>query len=151
MIMIPLKIRFDEKWMPEPFSGCWLWTASSYSFGHGMMRVDGKGVGAHRISWILYRGDIPMGMCVCHKCDTPACVNPDHLFLGTKKDNSIDSARKGRHADFNGEKNGRCKLSVDQVYEIRNSKETYRSLAIRYGVGKSTIGYVKDGTNWSQI
>lgn len=99
----PLFERFNEKWIPEPNSGCWLWTASTNPIsGYGVIGVSSeKTKPAHRVSWELYRGPIPAGVghhgtCVLHKCDNRACVNPDHLFLGSNKDNVHDCMRKGR-------------------------------------------------------
>ncbi len=97
-----LEDRFNEKWTPEPFSGCWLWTAGVMVGGYGQIFIrsldDGrkKFDGAHRVSWRLFKGEIPEGMFVCHRCDTQSCVNPDHLFLGTAADNTRDSIQKGR-------------------------------------------------------
>lgn len=99
---------FDAFVMPEPNTGCWLWMGACNSFGHGHYHtyVDGKkrNMNAHRYSWTIHRGPIPEGMCVCHSCDVPQCVNPDHLFLGTDKDNMVDRDRKGRNPFIPGAK-----------------------------------------------
>lgn len=84
----------------EPNTGCWLWTGAVIPVsGYGQMRY-GKGTPkkAHRVSYEIFVGPIPDGLYVCHRCDTPLCVNPDHLFLGTAKDNAQDAMRKGRYA-----------------------------------------------------
>lgn len=85
---------------PEPMSGCWLWTGGLHgngkSSGYGSFGLGGKPVKAHRASFMLLKGPIPKGMSVCHKCDVRSCVNPDHLFLGTQRDNVLDMHKKGR-------------------------------------------------------
>jgi hypothetical protein len=93
---------FEAKYIPEPNSGCWLWTANCNVGGYGILKYQRKNRPAHRLSWRFYRGEIPTGLLVCHKCDTPACVNPDHLFLGTPTDSQRDCSRKGRK--FNQQK-----------------------------------------------
>jgi hypothetical protein len=92
-----LKIRIERFSIPEPNSGCWLWTGSPVGIGYGRIRANGRHWLAHRASWRVHRGRIPRGRCVLHRCDTPACVNPDHLFLGSLKDNAQDALRKGRN------------------------------------------------------
>ena len=91
--------RFENKFEKHA-SGCWLWVAGKYPTGYGMFHLTPKrGVSptnAHRASWLLYRGPIPQGKQVCHHCDIHACVNPEHLFLGTQKDNIQDMIAKGR-------------------------------------------------------
>jgi len=90
----------NEAWVnhgvPEPNTGCLLWTGYSDKLGYGRVNINKKYGLLHRLSYEKYKGQIPNGLCVLHKCDTPACFNPDHLFLGTKYDNKMDSIRKGR-------------------------------------------------------
>ena len=92
--------RFFEKVdQPAYSAACWTWTASRCSEGYGNFFHEGRIQGAHRVSWMLFRGgEIPEGLCICHTCDNPSCVNPDHLWLGSKLDNNLDKVRKGRHA-----------------------------------------------------
>jgi len=88
---------FDLKWNPDRNTGCWIWNASLNEKGYGKFWNGKETAGAHRYSWQReFRTPIPSGMCICHTCDTPACVNPSHLFLGTKKDNWQDCLSKGR-------------------------------------------------------
>lgn len=82
---------------PEPNTGCWLWCLTRNAKGYGRVEYRGKTVAAHRLSYELHRGPIPAGMLVCHTCDTPACCNPDHLWLGTPQQNALDSVAKGRY------------------------------------------------------
>lgn len=77
-------------------TGCWLWAAGKTGQGYGAFAIDGRNRPAHRVSFELFKGKIPEGIFVCHKCDIPACVNPDHLFLGTHQDNMDDRSKKGR-------------------------------------------------------
>lgn len=94
---------------------CWNWTAKKCRFGYGHFYVDNRTILAHRFSWELHNGQIPAGMNVCHKCDNPSCVNPDHLFLGTDQENVDDMINKKR-----SKLNGRPKtLSIEQILEIR--------------------------------
>lgn len=89
--------RFHSKWTPHEPSSCWLWTSSNAKFKYGKITLNGRHEMATRVSWMLHYGEMPpKHLDVCHHCDTPACVNPNHLFLGTARDNHMDSVRKGR-------------------------------------------------------
>lgn len=90
--------QFWERVEPEPNSGCWLWTGPFVLGGYGTFSVSSRRmVGAHRFAYAEVYGPIPEGMLVCHRCDVKPCVNPDHLFLGTQRDNMQDMVRKGRN------------------------------------------------------
>ena len=93
---LPLQERFDRNYIPEPMSGCWIWTASLKKRNYGSFSSGKKNLIAHRASWLLHYGEIPEGLRVLHRCDNPPCVNPQHLFIGTNKDNTDDAVAKGR-------------------------------------------------------
>lgn len=124
--------------------GCWNWTARLDKDGYGSIKHNHKVLRAHRVSWQLFRGEIPEGMYACHSCDNPRCVKPSHLFLGTPADNMQDRDRKGRHRCGIG----RAKLDIAQVREIRAAKESQVKLAKMYGVHQSTISDIKNRVHW---
>ncbi len=100
--ILDFKHKFEQKFIPEPNSGCWIWTDFVKEDGYGAFHYNaGKrsyiSTGAHRASYQIYNGEIPSGLLVCHKCDTKSCVNPKHLFLGTYSDNILDLVGKGKH------------------------------------------------------
>lgn len=102
--------RFEQNYVPEPMSGCWLWLNSTSKTGHGSFRMNGKRPSAHSASYQLHKGTVPKGLCVRHRCDIPSCVNPDHLELGTWADNNRDRATRGGHVDH---WKGSCKKGHD--------------------------------------
>lgn len=144
---VPLEVRFSKKYAAAD-NGCWIWFAAKDRDGYGCIQVSGRKERAHRIAWEMVHGPVPAGMLVCHRCDTPSCVNPAHLFLGTITDNNWDKVRKGRGAV--GEMHGRAKLNRDAVSEIRrlSATELHQSLATRFGVSKSLIGQIVNGEIW---
>ena len=134
---------------------CWLWQKSKRSHGYGNAwdKHKGKIVYAHRAAYELANGPIPKGMHVCHHCDTPACVRPDHLFLGTPASNAADRNAKGRHS--RGERHGRAKLCENDVREIKDlaaaSRYFYREIAAMYGVSRSAICLITAGKRWCHL
>ena len=147
-----LKERFDEKWV-EADNGCWLWTAAQNSDGYGSIRVAGATLGAHRVSYELYVSEIPDGIHVLHTCDNPACVNPNHFFLGTHQDNMSDRNNKFRQPL--GEEIGNSVLTQQQVIEIRvlykNSNLSMRKVAAIYDISYSTVQNLISGKTWKHL
>lgn len=149
--------RFWEKVSVNGETGCWDWIAFKDKRGYGRLSAGSESRLAHRISYQLHRGSIPDKLFVCHHCDTPGCVNPDHLFLGTDADNVADMISKGRQASkdqttHRGIDHGGSKLTELEIIAIRTSiGSSQRSLAKQYGVGQSQIQRIKAGASWSHI
>lgn len=139
--------RFLSRTIPEPNSGCLLWTGRTDRDGYGSLGSRH----AHRISWELNVGPIPAGMEVCHKCDVRSCVNSGHLFLGTHADNIADMMRKGRLPPRRGQHNGHSKLEEVDVRRILADSRPQSQIASDYGVSKSTIGMIKARINWAHL
>lgn len=132
---------------------CWLWVGGKDSWGYGTFWVEGKTKGAHKVSYELEYGSIVDGLSVCHTCDVPNCVNPKHLFLGTQKDNMVDSSNKGRiNIDAaRGSSNGNSKLTEKQVKSILQDTRAQVRIAEDYNVSDSTISKIKKGQRWKHI
>jgi hypothetical protein len=144
--------RFHKKYKVNE-NECWIWIAGTRKNGKGVPyprhSVGDKSVGAHRFSYELINGKIPEGMYVCHKCDTPLCVNPNHLFIGTHNDNMKDMVEKKRSFKGRGEnKKGLAKLTNEQVSKIRQSTLSQTKLGNIYGVSQTTIGRIKRGVSY---
>ena len=127
--------RFEKKFTKT--DGCWIWNAATKTTGYGVFRFNGKTVTASRMSYLLYKGEIPDGLHVLHTCDNPLCVNPDHLFLGTNKDNVEDRKSKNRRV-------GRLKVVDEKQYasvqELLKTKTlSYREISRQTGISRQTI------------
>lgn len=149
-----LRLRFESRWIPEPFSGCWLWFGGQRSTGYGAFKIGYLKDGtrhmdsAHRVSWMIYRGEIPVGKCVLHRCDVRLCVNPDHLFLGTLTDNNRDMARKGR---LKGRRSKPLVFNESLALAIRNDPRKQRVIAEDYGISQSNVSLIKRQLTWKGI
>ena len=149
--ILPLETRFWPKVKRGGPDDCWLWTGATRGgkdgkwYGCLVVRFTGKPVStaAHRVSWVLQVGMIPVGFCVLHRCDNGLCVNPGHLFLGTNEDNIQDMVNKGRQV--HGERQHSARLTRRDVLAIRaawRAGETQTSLAERYPVTQPTISSI---------
>ena len=143
------QLSFEARTMPEPNSGCLIWTGSLLSDGYGQIAVNGKMMRAHRFSWEESNGPIPEGIYVLHTCDNRVCVNPDHLFLGTQQDNMDDMVRKGRQSK--GELNGGAKLTEAGIKLIRGDSRSLSKIADDYGVVKSHICNIQNFKIWRHV
>lgn len=147
-------------------SPCIEWTGARNTSGYGWRSFRGKATGAHRAAWIMAHGEIPEGVCVCHRCDNRLCVNVEHLFLGSHAENMADMRQKDRRkgiapsrlGDMRGSNNGRAKLNEVAVRQIRaeyiatreDGVTTY-DLAKKYGVSPSSMQALIRGDTWRHV
>ncbi len=138
MVQQPLTDRFWSK--VKKSDGCWLWQASVNSKGYGYFKIQGRCEVSHRMAYILHFGSIPEGLHVLHKCHTPACCNPEHLYAGTNAQNQLDKSASGR---------GRKRvLSAETVSSIRQELAAGAypaTAALHHGVSRSTVNSIKHG------
>ncbi len=161
---------------------CWPWIGTLNVDGYANLKIDGIAQGAHRFSYTIHKGEIPAGMCVRHQCDNPKCVNPAHLEVGTIAQNNQDRVDRNRSASgdrngsrthlesrprgdrhhwqtrpwtrMTGDRNGRAKLSVEQIDSIRTrlaAGETVAALAREFGVSWTAVKYIKTGRSWKGV
>jgi hypothetical protein len=131
--------RFWSKVNVRLPNDCWEWQAN-LGKGYGMFWFSKTAIVAHRVAWIMLRGDIPKGMNVLHKCDNRKCVNPNHLFIGTQSDNVNDMLQKGRGGDY---RNGKTKkfniLEIEDINNMKSSGASLRNIALKYHTTHTTI------------
>lgn len=145
LITLPGIIRFFGS--IEKTKECWLWKRGKDKAGYGKITINKFPVGAHVISYLLYNGAIPDMLHVCHSCDNPQCVNPEHLWLGTHQDNMKDRDKKGRGST------ARAKLCMDEAQEIRKCVKlgaTHKEMAGRFGVISATINSIIQNKTWKK-
>lgn len=130
---------------------CRIWHGCKVTGGYGMLTVRGRGRLAHHISWIEHHGGEPIGYDFCHTCDTPACINPDHIWVGTTAENMADMAQKGRNRQPRGEAHNKAKLTVAQVREIYTADGNGPEISRRFGIDKSTVYSIKSGVTWAHV
>lgn len=152
----PVLSRLMPRVEYELNTGCWLWAGGLDGQGYGRIGIGRKCFATHRITYAEFKGD-PTGLNVCHKCDTPACCNPDHLFLGTQADNLADMSAKGRHGhgDLRGDAHPNSLLTRGAVEAIRrlaaNSNLTQTEIGARYGVTQTCVSDVVTRRSWRHV
>jgi len=160
-------IDVDRFWARITKATCWEWTGALNEKGYGLVGVDGRTPKAHRVAWELTHGPIPDDACVLHRCDNPACCNPDHLFLGSRADNNADMLAKGRHRSrvdtrtpldqclyARGEDHHKAKMTVDTVRALRADRErglSYSELGAKYGIDASAAYKIVARKTWGHV
>lgn len=149
-----LKEVFLSKVIKQQDNACWKWNGAKFPTGYGQMFFMGKCINASRASWIIHYGLIKNKLWVLHKCDNPECTNPEHLFLGTCKDNVRDSINKGRRIITNGDHRKESKLNSQKVIEIRrliNQNTPYKEIMEKFSISMASISGIKNYRTWKHV
>ena len=149
--------RFDNLYIPEPNSGCWIWIGNLNNKGYGKFQLGRTGysmVYAHRFSYETHHcKEIPKHMDLCHTCDITLCVNPDHLWIGTRQQNMADCLKKGRFGSYPmpGALNPKATITEEQATEILNSNEPAKVFKKRYNCSKHLVSKIRTGKTWKHL
>lgn len=139
---LPIWERIRRSYKVCPVTGCFNWIRDRSMAGYGRISYLSKRIYAHRLVWTLHNGPIPRHLHVCHHCDNPRCVNPDHLFLGTNHDNIKDKQIKGRAAK---------KLTHQEIIEIRNDPRSSAQVAKSFKIDASMVRLIRSRKSWNHI
>ena len=138
------KVDLTQQVTRAELTPCWLWCGAVNEDGYGLMKVDGRKRRVHRLSYTWFAGEIG-NLCVLHKCNTPACVRPDHLYLGTQQ----NRMRNGK--SVKGERNGMARLTEKQVKEIRASDMSLKDIAYVYAIAVPTVSNIRKRRRWAHV
>ena len=134
---------------------CWEWKKGRHKFGYGQIHYGGRCENIHRVSWVIWKGPIPKGLSVLHRCDNPPCCNPDHLWLGTQAQNVMDAFIKRRNSAARGEASAKAKLTESSVRTIRAWKRQGRfstkTLSKMFNVTTRQILSIANRESWKHI
>lgn len=151
-----IRARLDSK-SEVLESGCIEWRGAKLPKGYGQLRLSHpirKLETVHRLAWIMQSGDIPAGLDVCHRCDNPSCLNPAHLFLGTRKQNMEDMVAKGRSPYSPGEKSGKAKITEADVVEMGKMRSyglSLKDIGATYRLHPSHVSRIMSGARWAHM
>lgn len=150
-------MKLNKEWIVQ-FSGktringdCIEFTRAKCPQGYGRVWYKNKIWLSHRLSYRLSFGKFDEALFVCHHCDNPACINPDHLFLGTNRDNLDDMLRKGRSQKCQGELHSQRKLTEEEIVSIRKDERIYRLIAAEYGIAEAYVSRIKSKQTWPHV